>query len=396
MMSARQIRFEGAILLPGLIDSHVHASEWMLPGFLAAGVTTVRDTGNDLDHVLGLKAQCEQAPDAGPTLLVCGPLIDGPEAYWKRIGRPHLVGADIRATIDELAARGADAVKLYVNIDESLMAEAVIAAADNDLPLLAHLGLVDAMTAVQLGVREIQHLSGCVHHVTGRDEGGTDPAVVDAWATAFVAIDVVNCPTVVVWDRIARINEHAFRGDERSEWVHPEIRDAWEGFSHRTDPVELRLARQASVVTMKETINRLNKRGCAFITGSDAPWPFLVPGFSLHDELALLVDSGLSPHQALVAATSSAASALGIGDTVGRIAAGYDADILLVDGDPLTDIYLVGRVRRVMRQGSVIERSGLVATRDRLFASPATDPASLFITDLDTRAAVEGSNPSGQ
>ena len=177
MMSARQIRFEGAILLPGLIDSHVHASEWMLPGFLAAGVTTVRDTGNDLDHVLGLKAQCEQAPDAGPTLLVCGPLIDGPEAYWKRIGRPHLVGADIRATIDELAARGADAVKLYVNIDESLMAEAVIAAADNDLPLLAHLGLVDAMTAVQLGVREDPtpvgmrapcHRSGRGGHRSGR------------------------------------------------------------------------------------------------------------------------------------------------------------------------------------------------------------------------------------
>ena len=266
-----QMRFEGATLLPGLIDCHVHASEWMLPGFLAAGVTTVRDTGNDLDHVLGLKAQCEDGSDAGPTLLVCGPLVDGPQAYWKRIGRPHSSGADIRATIDELAARGAGAVKLYVNIDESLMAEAVTAAAENDLPLLAHLGLIDAMKAIELGVREIQHLSGCVHHVTGRDDGGTDPAVVDAWATAFVANDVVNCPTVVVWDRIARINEHAFRGDERSEWVHPEIRAAWEGFSHRTDPIELRLARQASVVTMKETINELNKPGCAFITGSDAP-----------------------------------------------------------------------------------------------------------------------------
>ena len=121
-----------------------------------------------------------------------------------------------------------------------------------------------------------------------------------------------------------------------------------------------------------------------------------MPGFSLHDELALLVDSGLSPHQALVAATSSAASALGIGETVGRIAAGYDADIVVVDGDPLTDISLVGRVRGVLRQGSIIERAGLVATRDRLFALPATDPASLFITDLDTRAAVKGSDPSGQ
>jgi len=329
-------------------------------------------------------------------MVVCGPLVDGPEAYWKRIGRPHRVGDDIHRTIDELAVRGADAVKLYVNIDKPLMAEAVKAAADHDLPLLAHLGLVDAMTAVELGVREIQHLSGCVHHVTGRDDGGADPAVVDAWATAFVVNEVVNCPTVVVWDRIARINEHAFRGDERSEWVHPDIQNAWEGFAHRTDPVEVRLARQASVVTMKETINRLNKRGCALITGSDAPWPFLPPGFSLHDELALLVDAGLSPHQALVAATSNAASALGIGDTVGRIAAGYDADILLVDGDPLTDISLIGRVRRVIRRGSVIERSHLVGMRDRLFASPATDPASLFITDLDTRAAAAGSTPSDQ
>lgn len=380
------IRFEGGTLLPGLIDCHVHTSEWMLPGFLAAGVTTVRDTGNDPDRIFELKAQCERSPAAGPSLLACGPLVDGPDVYWKRIGRGHRVGADIRATINDLAAKGADAIKLYVGIDETLMAEAVAAAAENDLRLLAHLGLVDAMTAVRLGVREIQHLSGCVHHVTGREGSGADPEVVDRWADAFLADGVVNCPTLVVWDRIARINEHAFRSDERSEWVHPAVRKAWEGFSHRWDPVETRLARQASVVTMKETINRLNEKGCAFIAGSDAPWPYLAPGFSLHDELALLVDAGLSPHQALVSATSAAADALGVGDRVGRIAPGLDADMIVVNGDPTADISMIGRLRAVMRRGWLIDRETLVETRDRLFAANLTDPASLFITDLDVRA----------
>jgi imidazolonepropionase-like amidohydrolase len=380
-----EVRFEGGTLLPGLIDCHVHASEWMLPGFLAAGVTTVRDTGNDLAHILGMKARCELEQSAGPSLLVCGPLVDGPEVYWKRIGRGHRTTADIRATIVDLAAKGADAVKLYVNIDEDLMAEAVRASADHGLPLLAHLGLVDAMTAVRLGVREIQHLSGCVHHVTGREAADVNPAVIRGWIDAFVAHGVVNCPTLVVWDRIARINEQAFRSDERLEWVHPAIRHAWEGFSHRTDPVETRLARQGSVATMKEAINTLNAAGCVFITGSDAPWPFLSPGFSLHDELAQLVDSGLSTHQALVAATSAAARTLAIGDRVGRIAPGYDADLLVVDGDPIDDISRIGRVRAVMRRGVLIDPDELAASRDRAFAMSPTDPASLFITDLDTR-----------
>jgi imidazolonepropionase-like amidohydrolase len=382
------LRFEGATLLPGLIDCHAHVSDWMLPGFLAAGVTTVRDTGNDLGFILDLKKRCEELDSIGPTLLVCGPLLDGPEVHWERIGRGHRVEADIRATIEDLAERGVDAVKLYVNIDELLMSAAVEAASDAGLPVLAHLGLVDALTAVRLGIREIQHLSGCVHHATGHELSGVDPTLPQRWQEAFVRDGVVNCPTIAVWDRIARINEQAFRSDERAEWVHPAIRMAWEGFSFRTDPVATRLARQASVVTMKETIERLDLSGCVFIAGSDTPFPHLTPGFSLHDELALLVDAGLSTHRALVAATGGAARALGIGDRVGRIASGLDADMVLVGGDPIADISQIGQVEAVLRRGAFVEEDVLVNARNRAFTMYPHDPASLFITDLDTRSNV--------
>lgn len=380
-------RFEGCTLLPGLIDCHAHLSEWMMPGFLAAGVTTVRDTGNDLDFIIDLKADSEADTTSGPSVAICGPLIDGPEAHWPRIGRSHQAPEDVRASIDSLHQRGVDAIKLYVNIDHDLMGAAMESATQVGLPVLAHLGVVDAVDAVGLGVREIQHLSGCVHHVTGADDSVSDPADVEHLIDLFRSSGVVNCPTVVVWDRIARVNENAFRHDERLAWVHPIVRQAWDGFAHRNDPPESRLSRQASVAAMKGLIGALAAAGCVITAGSDAPWPFLAPGFSLHDELAQLVDAGLTNHQALVAATSAAADVLRRGNRIGRLSQGLDADLLVVEGDPTVEIADIGRVHTVMRRGVTIEMDHLRDRRDRAFADNALDPMLHFMIDVDTRRA---------
>lgn len=368
-----------AVLLPGLIDCHVHLSDWMMPGFLGAGVTTVRDTGNDLQWILERRSANEADPTNGPRILCCGPLLDGPTAIWPPIGRSHRTPGEMAASIGALAAAGVDAVKLYANLDLPLITAAVTAAAEVGVPLLAHLGDVDAVDAVDAGVREIQHMSGCISHLSGASPAGVPAEQVAVWAAAFARTDTTVCPTVVVWDRLSRVTDAVFRHDARSEWVHPVIRDAWLNFPHRSTGPRERMDRQSSVTAMKRVLPALSAAGVRIIAGSDTPWPNIAPGFGLHDELALMVDGGLTTHEALVSATSAAADALGIGGSVGRIRPGLEADLLLVDGDPLDDITDLSNVVSVTRRGRDIDLSALRNSLAARFAIPPTDAVAELI-----------------
>ena len=373
-------RLEGCTLLPGLIDCHVHLADWMLPGFLAAGVTTVRDTGNRLDWILERRARTAADPASGPRILCCGPVLDGEKVNWPSIARGCRGEREAAAAVEDMAAAGVDAVKLYVNLTSGQIAAAVRRAGELGLPVLAHLGSIDAEAAAAAGVGEIEHLSGCIHHVEGggRPEAGSAPR----WAAAFLEAGVVLCPTLVVWDRLSRVNDAIFYNDRRARWVHPAVRAAWRRFPHRTsDPAE-RLARQAAAVSMKQTLERLHEEGCRIIAGSDAPWPGLVPGFSLHDELALMVDAGMPPGAALAAATSEAADALGLGAAAGRIRPGLPADLLAVEGDPASDITALSEVRGVVRMGALLDEDALAEAARAAFDRAPSSPVSRLMIDF--------------
>ena len=152
-------------------------------------------------------------------------------------------------------------------------------------------------------------------------------------------------------------------------------------FPHRTGEVTDRLDRQRSVNTMKRVLGALAAAGCTVVAGSDAPFPHLVPGFSLHDELSLLVDAGLEPAAALASATSAAADHLGLAD-YGRIRPGSVADMVAVDGDPLDDIRVLSDVRLVLRRGRVVDFEVLAANAAEEFARPPEDPFSRLMIDF--------------
>ncbi|MFH1571728.1 MAG: amidohydrolase family protein [Gemmatimonadota bacterium] len=380
-----RVPLPGCTVLPGLIDAHVHFCDWMRPSFLAAGVTTVRDVGNDLTWVLGRRRYAEQHPRRSPRLLCCGPLLDGPAAHWPILGRAHADRQAIEASVGELVAQSVDAVKLYCNVTRDQLDGAAAAAHRQGKHVLAHLGGISAEEAAAAGVDEVEHLTGCAAAWQP-----SPPEVLDALCDALLPPGTVMCPTLVVWDRIGRVGEPAFRQDRRLGWVPPAFRQAWDRYPSRSGPPEGRLSLQQSAVAMKRCLGHMQKRGLPIIAGTDTPFPYLVPGFSLHDELALMVDGGLTPPEALRSATSVAARVLGIADAAGSLAPGRCADLLAVEGDPTRDIDALARVVAVVRSGTFLELPALRRLAGRLQQAPPDDPVSRAILGYVARAGERG------
>jgi len=364
-------RFPGCTILPGLIDGHVHFCDWMRPGFLAAGVTTIRDVGNDLEWVLERRRRARAKPSQWPNFLCCGPLLDGPNAHWSLMGKAHIDRAAIEASVISEIEQEVDAIKLYVNITHEQMKGAAEVSRRHGKYILAHLGRFSAQEAAAAGINEIEHLCGCA--AAWKESPIED---LNALCDDLLPSGMVMCPTLVVWDRIGRTNEPAFRQDKRLKWVHPAFLKAWEQFPNRFGQPEARLNLQRSVVEMKRCLAQMQERGITIIAGTDSPFPYLVPGFSVHDELIQMVDAGLTPVNALRTATSNAAKVMQINKQVGAIAPGLQADFLITDGDPTKEIHDVAKVRQVVRNGTLLKTEQLHRMSARLNRQAAEDPVS--------------------
>ena len=345
--------FGGCTLLPGLIDAHTHLASWMIPALLAAGVTTVRDIGNDLHWILGLRRRLAADPRPSPRIRCCGPVLDGHHVNWPLLGEGHPTPEAVAAKVDQLAAAGVDEIKLYVHLNLEQVEAAVAAGRRNQVPVVAHLGEVNALEAARAGVSELQHLSGIIDPYNG------DRLVhIEEVAKTLADADTALCPTLVVWDRLARVGHYVSQPDPRLRWVPDEIREAWDAFPHRHDPEGSR-RRMAANEEMRGVIPAFHQAGVSIIVGTDTPFPYLIPGFSLHDELAMLHRTGLTPAQVLTAATREAGLRLGVDHLTGTLEEGKAADLLITEGNPVSDIDHIRQVREVFRGGQRVDLTGL-------------------------------------
>ncbi len=362
--------FENCTILPGLIDMHVHYSAVMGPSFLAAGVTTVRDTGNDLDWILTQREKNAVNPLCGPDIHCCGFLVDGFPAHWPTIGRGFETEEHIREMVRMQCERGVDYIKLYVTLTPELFQAAVDEAHVQGKWVLAHLGQLSAQQAAEAGVDEIEHLTGC--------ESAWNPSTVleqDLLIDVLLDKRIVLVPTIVVWDRLGGMLDPVYANDSRLKWVHPTYRDIWKGIPNKFAAPEARLPMQAAIPHMKRFILRAHERGIPLPVGTDSPWPYLIPGFSMHDELSMYVDAGISPVDALFCATSQAARILKK-PNIGSIAAGMKADLTIVAGNPLEHIQDISNVRRVVHAGVTVDPDALYKRQIESYDSAADEPKS--------------------
>jgi imidazolonepropionase-like amidohydrolase len=378
----------GKVLLPGLVDMHVHLGPGKgdiaepvgrtLALLVANGITTARSMIGHPDHI-ALRARVAGGEALGPALVLAGaPLTDATAPS------PDSAAALVRAQ----ARSGFDFVKVIGGFGPDVYAAVVATALDEGLPVSGHVtpevGLDRAIAAGQ----QVEHLDGFVDALVADDslvkssESQIAPGPIllhlDETKLAPLAVrmrerGIWNTPTLTLFrlvlsDRPA--DELAARPEMR--YVAPQGLAAWREQRAQLLAGAPPLEERARFVEIRDqAVRALHAAGARLLAGSDSPQFFQVAGFALHDELATLVEAGLSPYAAIEAATRNPAEYLGRLTESGTVEVGKRADLLLVEGDPLADLSRLRRPAGVVLAGRWLPREELDRLLDQVAASAA-------------------------
>jgi imidazolonepropionase-like amidohydrolase len=348
---AAQLNAPGKTVIPGLIDMSVESyADWMHPLFLRHGVTTVRDVGSHLDVILIHRRRSQKPGAKRPRLFACGPVIDGPNSSlpaW--ITRKVATADEARAVGRELLARQVDCLKVAVQLTPPQVQAIVEEAAPYGVPVTAQLGtMTTAAEAVALGVTGLERALGVDHRLATTQE-------LQALARLLAAKGVFVVPTLVLNEQLSRLLDPDLRQDPLLQHVPLALFDLWDAPYGVGQWTEAHSAQHRRILSRKkarlEEFARVNGR---VVAGSATPHPYVLPGAGLQRELELLVEAGLTPMQAISAATRVAAESLGQEARLGTLEVGKLADLVILGGNPLEDIRQVRQVEVVLRDGQTV------------------------------------------
>jgi imidazolonepropionase-like amidohydrolase len=381
---ATVVPVDGRWIIPGLIDGHAHAGESTVARYLSYGVTSVRHVGGNLERLTNLNRLIAEDSIPGPRLYIAGETLTGPPQVWP--GQVELrTAADAAPAVARLAVAGASQVKLYTHTTRELMEAVVQAARTHNIPVTAHLGYVDAVTAAKLGVHALEHLSGVVES-TVRDPAPyykahetfpagwmtflrgwstLDSASLERTADSLAKTGVTLVPTLVQSETYARVLDSTYAGTldlsavtsaEQAEWNLP---DLVRRYGITRDHMEM-LAQSRRWQDF--FIRRFTALGGKVVAGSDSPNQLLAPGASLHEELSLFMRSRMTPAEALHSATAGAAQLLRA-DSIGVLKPGAVADFVILSASPLDDIRNTRQIEAVVARGRRHDPSQLRSDR---------------------------------
>lgn len=386
---ARVIDGRGKYLIPGLADMHTHvAHKEELLLYLARGVTTVRVMwGSPL--ILAWRERIKAGQMVGPTIVTSGPIVDGdPPAHDGSFVVRTPEEADQAVALHKKA--GYDFIKVYSRLSVAAYQRLVVAAREAGLPVAGHVpravGLSGALEARQVSVEHLMGFSDELQSDSSPVRGKFDPQSIDkkidfidegklpGLAQRLRERGVWSCPTLTVIQDIASAEARERLARPEMKYMQPLYLAMWQP---RPDPPPEELASQARSNALNNRIVRaLRDAGARLLVGTDTGNPFVVPGYSMHNELELLVGAGLTPLEALRAATRDAAEFLGAAGEFGRIAAGQRADLVLLSGNPLTDVREARTIAGVMARGRWFDEGALTKylAEVEAFAKEAADP----------------------
>jgi imidazolonepropionase-like amidohydrolase/ABC-type multidrug transport system permease subunit len=397
-LKAEAIDAAGKTLMPGLIDVHIHlgspggfygkGDDYVMPdkafprelaSYLYSGVTAVKSAGDPLDAVLKAREEEESGQKLGAQLFAVGPLFTAPGGHGTEYGKniPEVARGNFEAQflrlpktpeeakkmVDDLAARGVDGIKTileagvpgysFVRMDPALVKAVADEAHVRHLPVVCHTGNArDVEDAVNAGVDGIEH---------GSMMDAIPGAVFAKMKQAGISYD----PTLSVAEAFTSIAQGKFDMLDRSlvQQVAPKkLLESTKQFLQSPEGEKMRsgLAKYPiSMAMCNQNLLAAMRAGVILVTGTDSGNPAILHGPAVHREIQLWVEAGVPTAVALQAATYNGAQLLRASSRMGLIKKGYEASLLLVDGNPLKDISVTERISMVMFKGERIDRSEL-------------------------------------
>ncbi len=362
---AQTIDVTGKSIIPGLWDMHAHLNQ-VEQGlvYLGAGVTTVRDMGNILDFIGGVRDAIDAGKGLGPRILVEG-LVDG--------GGPGVLGvdrieklADIAPTLDRLKKAGCIDVKIYSSVDPSLVKPIVAYAHAHGMRAVGHVPIgMTSQEAIDAGYDSISHITYLLDAALpdkalkglSREAALDRRAAIDLTAPPMAReLASVAAHHVAIDDTLA-LYEQLLHTEEADRRLEPGIATLPRELSTPLGGVPPALEERGEKVFAKylALLGELHKRGVAIVAGTD----ITVPGHSLHRELELYVKAGFTPMEALQAATIVPARVMRREKELGTIEPGKRADLVVLDGDPLADMSNVRKTAFVVARGRAYDSRAL-------------------------------------
>jgi len=411
----------GHYLMPGLVDMHVHLfndatrrppNDWAFRLFVATGVTGVREMRTEpagTAIVKSWRAKTDRGEIVAPRILAAGVAVGGGNAP----DTGAATGNAARRQVREAKTAGADFLKIFSGVREPQYRAIIAEARTLRMPVSGHIpsevSLLDGATA---GQRTNEHLTQVYEACSDREKQWLharkglkneeleklrevqeptvlerfDQSACDAAAAALARTEQVQVPTLVLPYFEAQGSPQDLRENPRWPLLRADERARWERiFKERYPKAGDKLAARRFQLS-RQIVKTLHQAGVRILAGTDAPMPQVYPGFALHEELELLVESGLSPADALRAATIWPAEFLGLSESAGSVAVGKRADLLLLDENPLTDIRHTVGIRAVVLDGRLFQRSDL----DRLLeGAPADQKPEVGARRNTLKSAVE-------
>jgi imidazolonepropionase-like amidohydrolase len=391
-----RVDLTGKTIIPGLIDGHAHVAavagnldfkaedpeavrELFLREFIEHGVTSVRDTGGpDAGPIFHL---LRAGRSRWPRIFGSGPNLDGPPGGpWPGL----LVVQDsqhAREMVRGLIAAGVSFLKTYIWMSTDVLTAVVEEAHASGVRVAAHVGhAITAKEAILCGVDALEHVQ-IGRELVSADQlpllrtlpARTHDAIFDSRSWRFidpasppadrlielmVQRGVFLTPTLTVARTVHHGDDPRVVAPEGIQRMPQEFREQWELDAYTIDHTAEDFAHaKVQMAKQMEFVGRAHEAGVSIVAGTDTPNPFVLPGVSLHDEMGLLVDCGLSPMEALVSATGRAAQLLGEQNHLGTVEKGKLADVVVLDADPLKDIANTRRVRAVLKSGQTLAGS---------------------------------------
>jgi cytosine/adenosine deaminase-related metal-dependent hydrolase len=385
--TARTIDATGRFLIPGLFESHIHTRYEGIDHLrllIANGITSARNMSGPWDHLAQIhswREQIRKGERVGPRLLTAGPILDGPGT-----GRPGVQvvvsnAEEAREAVRRIKREGADFVKVYTLLSRESYFAIAAEAREQGLPFAGHVPLsVKTDEAAAAGQRTLEHEGGIPIASSTREEElrrqlaefrpptpgqRTAPPL-----SAAVLRQAFNSQKLSALAERLRANQTAVvptlsvlgNGSEGPDAIPPDrlryIPAVYIDALKQLGPRETAEERRARIDLNWRIVQGLDAAGVTILAGTDGIMAFQITGFSLHDELALLVKAGLPAMRALQAATRNPARVFNLPDQ-GTIEQGKRADLVLLDANPLANIENAKKIRAVVAAGRLFDRNDL-------------------------------------